>query len=253
MTQLNKEEPFLSLKDVSISYEIDEKKSYKAIENVNFEIKQFERLVLLGPSGCGKSSLLKAIGGFIKPSHGSIKLGQKIISKPGLDRAFVFQEFDQLLSWKTVLENVLFALSATKKIDKENAIIKAKEFLKKVNLSSFENNYPHQLSGGMKMRVAIARCLALGSEVILMDEPFASLDAITRKKMQDDLLELWEETNFTMLFVTHSIDEAIKLGSKIIIFGTNPSQILKQIDVNEFTSKDEISSIMHKNQTEYFI
>lgn len=252
MTLLNNEN-FLEIKEVTISYELGDKKIYKAIENVNFEIKQFERLVLLGPSGCGKSSLLKAIGGFIKPSSGSIILGQKAITKPGLDRAFVFQEFDQLLAWKTVLENVVFALSATKKIDKKDAIIKAKEFLKKVNLSAFEDNYPHQLSGGMKMRVAIARCLAIGAEVILMDEPFASLDAITRKKMQDDLLELWKETNFTMLFVTHSIEEAIKLGSKIIIFGTNPSQILKQIDVNDFTSKDEISNIMYKNQPEYFI
>ncbi len=252
MTLLNNEN-FLEIKEATISYELGDKKIYKAIEHVNFEIKQFERLVLLGPSGCGKSSLLKAIGGFIKPSSGSIILGQKAITKPGLDRAFVFQEFDQLLAWKTVLENVVFALSATKKADKKDAIIKAKEFLKKVNLSAFEDNYPHQLSGGMKMRVAIARCLAIGAEVILMDEPFASLDAITRKKMQDDLLELWEETNFTMLFVTHSIEEAIKLGSKIIIFGTNPSQILKQIDVNDFTSKDEISNIMYKNQPEYFI
>lgn len=253
MTQLNNQgESYLEIKDVTIQYEVN-KKIVNAVENISFHTKKYERLILLGPSGCGKSSILKAIGGFLKPSLGKINQDGKEISKPSINRAFVFQEFDQLLPWKTALDNVVFAIRETRTIEKKEAIDIAKHFLKKVNLEKFENNYPHQLSGGMKMRVAIARCLAIGAEVILMDEPFAALDAITRKKMQDDLLKLWEDTNFTMLFVTHSIDEAIKLGSKIIIFGTNPGRIIKEITVDSFTTKDEIANIMFKNQPEYFI
>lgn len=253
MTQSNsKEKDFLKISDLSIEYEVN-KKIITAVKNINFQAKEFERLVLLGPSGCGKSSILKVIGGFIKPSNGVVIFDKEQISKPAINRAFVFQEFDQLLPWKTALENVVFAIRSSRKIQKNEAIKIAKKSLEKVNLSHSENNYPHQLSGGMKMRVAIARSLALGSKMILMDEPFASLDAITRKKMQDDLLKLWEETHFTMIFVTHSIDEAIKLGSKIIILSTNPSEIIKEIEVNSLTTKEEISSIMFKNRPEYFI
>jgi NitT/TauT family transport system ATP-binding protein len=253
LTRLSsKEKSFLEIKELTIEYEVN-KKIVTALDNINFEAKQFERLVLLGPSGCGKSSILKAVGGFIKPANGQIIFDGIPITKPAIDRAFVFQEFDQLLPWKTAIENIIFALTSTKKIKKDEALNIAKESLKKVNLANFENNYPHQLSGGMKMRVAIARCLALDSKVILMDEPFASLDAITRRKMQDDLLNLWKDTNFTMIFVTHSIEEAIKLGSKIIILSSNPGMIIKEIEVNSFTSKEEISSIMFKNSSEYFI
>ena len=251
--QLNDyEESFLDIKNLTLEYEAN-KKIITPVRDISFQAKQYERLVLLGPSGCGKSTILKAVGGFLKPANGSIIFEGKKITKPSIDRAFVFQEFDQLLAWKTALENVVFAIRSTKDIKKNDAIELAREYLKKVNLGSFENSYPHQLSGGMKMRVAIARCLALGSKMILMDEPFASLDAITRKKMQDDLLSLWEDSKFTMLFVTHSIDEAIKLGSKILILSPNKGQIIKEIEVNSFTTKEEISNIMFKNIPEYFI
>ncbi len=253
MIQLNdNKDSFLDIKNLSLEYVVNKNK-FTPVKNISFKAKEYERLVLLGPSGCGKSTILKAVGGFIKPANGSIVLDGEEIIKPSIDRAFVFQEFDQLLAWKTVLQNVVFAITVTKKLKKIDAEELARVFLKKVNLSAFENSYPHQLSGGMKMRVAIARCLALGSTMILMDEPFASLDSITRKKMQDDLLSLWEDSKFTMLFVTHSIDEAIKLGTKIIIMSSNGGQIKKEITVNSFTTKEEISSIMYKNIPEYFI
>lgn len=253
MIQLNEnKDSFLDIKNLSLEYIVNKNK-FTPVKNISFKAKEYERLVLLGPSGCGKSTILKAVGGFIKPANGKIVLEGEEITKPSIDRAFVFQEFDQLLAWKTVLQNVVFAITITKRFKKNDAEDLARVFLKKVNLSAFENSYPHQLSGGMKMRVAIARCLALGSKMILMDEPFASLDAITRKKMQDDLLSLWEDSKFTMLFVTHSIDEAIKLGTKIIILSSNGGQIKKEITVNSFTTKEEISSIMYKNIPEYFI
>ena len=169
MTQLNDNPditPFLEARNLTLHYKTD-KEVITATENVNFQAKEFERLILLGPSGCGKSTILKAVGGFIKPTSGFINLNGEAITKPGIDRAFVFQEFDQLLSWKTALENVVFAITSTRKIEKKVAIEQARELLRKVNLSRFENSYPHMLSGGMKMRVAIARCLALKSKIIL--------------------------------------------------------------------------------------
>ncbi len=255
MTQLNDNPnitPFLEARNLTLHYKTD-KEVITATENVNFQAKEFERLILLGPSGCGKSTILKAVGGFIKPTSGFINLNGEAITKPGIDRAFVFQEFDQLLSWKTALENVVFAITSTRKIEKKVAIEQARELLRKVNLSRFENSYPHMLSGGMKMRVAIARCLALKSKIILMDEPFAALDEITRQKMQEELLDLWKESPFTMLFVTHSIDEALKLGSRVIVLSANPGRVVKEMVLDNSVSSEYISNIMFENQPEYFI
>ncbi|MBY0540274.1 MAG: ABC transporter ATP-binding protein, partial [Campylobacterales bacterium] len=235
-----------------------------ATHEVSFDVQKSDRLILLGPSGCGKSTILKAIGGYIKPVNGFIKLDGQEIKKPGANRGIVFQEFDQLLPWKTALENIVFAIRQTRDISKEQAIYEARDLLKKVNLSKFENAYPHALSGGMKQRVAIARCLALKSKVILMDEPFASLDALTRQKMQDDLLSLWNETKFTMVFVTHSIDEAITLGNRIVILSAHPGQVVAELNVDlsqinetngeEFIKlKNRISNILFKDNLEYVI
>ena len=160
---------------------------------------------------------------------------------------------------QTLVENSLKTIQAiitpdsNRKIEKKVAIEQARELLKKVNLSKFENSYPHQLSGGMKMRVAIARCLALKSKIILMDEPFAALDEITRQKMQEELLDLWKESPFTMLFVTHSIDEALKLGSRVIVLSANPGRVVKEMVLDNSVSSEYISNIMFENQPEYFI
>jgi NitT/TauT family transport system ATP-binding protein len=197
---------------------------------VDFEVRQSDRFVLLGPSGCGKSTLLKAIGGYIAPAEGEIRLSGKAVRKPGPDRMFVFQEFDQLLPWKTVRRNVMFALEASGRQKGRAAEEKAMHYIEKVGLSKFADNYPHTLSGGMKQRVAIARAMAMEPEVLLMDEPFAALDALTRRRMQDELLQLWSDTRFTMLFVTHSIPEAVLLGNRILLLSPHPGRVKAELE-----------------------
>src|SRR5262249_21442389 len=177
--------------------------------NVGFEVFAGERCVVLGPSGCGKSTLLKAIAGFMAPVAGSIRLDGRAIEKPGSDRMMVFQEFDQLLPWKTVLGNVMFPLMVNRVMPRRAATAHPRALLPKFNLTPFADVYPHMLSGGMKQRVAIARALAMEPAVLLMDEPFAALDALTRRKMQEELVALWNDVRFTVIFVTHSIEEAL--------------------------------------------
>ncbi len=200
-----------------------------ATDRVSFEVDKSDRFVVLGPSGCGKSTLLKAAGGYIKPSEGSIAINGKPILGPGPDRMMVFQEFDQLLPWKTVLQNITFPLTAARGISRREADARAMTFIEKVNLTRAAHNYPHMLSGGMKQRVAIARCLAMEPDIMLMDEPFASLDALTRRTVQDELLQLWNEARFTILFVTHSIAEAIKIGNRILLLSPHPGRVVAEI------------------------
>jgi NitT/TauT family transport system ATP-binding protein len=275
--------PFLEVRNLTLQYKTA-RYLVTATEEVSFQVNEGDRLILLGPSGCGKSTILKAIGGFLKPSEGSIFLKGGLVKKPGVDRAIVFQEFDQLLPWKTALGNVVFALREARriprsreagffsrifrargrKIPREAALREARELLAKVNLSKFENSYPHALSGGMKQRAAIARCLALKSQIILMDEPFASLDALTRRKMQEELLELWNGTKFTLVFVTHSIDEALALGTRIVLLSPHPGRVIDEICVDwpainarshpEYAGlKDRITQILFKDQMDFVI
>ncbi|MDR1934612.1 MAG: ABC transporter ATP-binding protein [Candidatus Accumulibacter sp.] len=225
------DEPFLEVRKLTLQYKTA-RYLITATRDISFAVRESDRLILLGPSGCGKSTILKAIGGFLKPAGGSITLNGGQIKKPGADRAIVFQEFDQLLPWKTALENIVFAIRQTRKLGRDEAVEEATALLKKVNLGKFGDTYPHALSGGMKQRVAIARCLALKSKIILMDEPFASLDALTRQKMQEELLELWAETKFTLVFVTHSIDEAITLGTRIIVLSPHPGRIVDEFELD---------------------
>jgi NitT/TauT family transport system ATP-binding protein len=200
-----------------------------ATYRVNFSVNKSDRYVLLGPSGCGKSTLLKAVGGYIAPTEGVIRLKGQEIKKPGPDRMMVFQEFDQLLPWKTVRQNVMFPLIASGKLAAGAAADKAMQYIEKVNLTQFADHYPHMLSGGMKARVAIARGMAMEPDILLMDEPYAALDALTRQKMQDELLQLWDDTRFTVLFVTHSIPEAVKLGNRILLLSPHPGQVKAEL------------------------
>jgi NitT/TauT family transport system ATP-binding protein len=221
--------PLLKVDNVTLQYKTRDH-LVTATYRVSFEVLKGDRYVLLGPSGCGKSTLLKAVGGYIKPTEGSILLNGRYIEAPGLDRMMVFQEFDQLLPWKSVLENVMFPLVRGLGMPAVQAREKALHYIAKVNLDKFANNHPHTLSGGMKQRVAIARGMAMEPDILLMDEPFAALDALTRRKMQDELLHLWDETQFTVLFVTHSIAEAVKLGTRILLLSPHPGQVRAELN-----------------------
>jgi NitT/TauT family transport system ATP-binding protein len=221
--------PHLSVKGVTLQYKTKEH-LVTAAYRVDFNVLKSDRFVLLGPSGCGKSTILKAIGGYMKPVEGKITLKGKEIGKPGPDRMMVFQEFDQLLPWKTVRENVTFALTASGRLRGKAADERAMYYIEKVNLAKFADSYPHTLSGGMKARVAIARGMAMEPDILLMDEPFAALDALTRRKMQDELLQLWEDTRFTVLFVTHSIPEAVKIANRILLLSPHPGEVKAELN-----------------------
>jgi len=226
-------QPLLAFDGVSLQY-TTEQHVVRATHRVSLDVHEGERYVLLGPSGCGKSTLLKAAAGFITPHEGEIRLdGQRVIG-PGPDRIVVFQEFDQLPPWKTVLGNVMFPLLATNRLGRREAQERAHAVLDQVGLAEFATAYPHQLSGGMKQRVAIARALAMQPRVLLMDEPFAALDALTRRRMQEELLELWEQVRFTLLFVTHSIDEALLVGSRIGVLTPRPGRLRAEINAHAF-------------------
>ncbi|WP_279356838.1 ABC transporter ATP-binding protein [Methylobacterium indicum] len=222
-------EPLLQVQGVTLQYKTTDH-LVTATYRVDFEVMPGDRYILLGPSGCGKSTLLKAIGGYMTPVEGEIKLKGRTVTEPGPDRMMVFQEFDQLLPWKTVKQNVAFALTASGRATGAEAMDRAMSYIEKVGLAKFADSFPHMLSGGMKQRVAIARGMAMEPDILLMDEPFAALDALTRRKMQDELLRLWEDTRFTVLFVTHSIEEAIKVGTRILLLSPHPGQVKAELN-----------------------
>jgi len=225
--------PWLQIDGVSLEYRSPQR-VVRATHQISLDVHQGDRFVLLGASGCGKSTLLKAIAGFITPSEGEIRLQGQPVRGPGPDRMVVFQEFDQLPPWKTVLANVMFPLLASRRLGRAEARERALDVLDKVGLASFAHVYPHQLSGGMKQRVAIARALAMQPQVLLMDEPFAALDALTRRKMQEELLALWEALRFTLVFVTHSIEEALVVGNRIGLLSPHPGRVRAEINSHAF-------------------
>ncbi|MET0349213.1 MAG: ABC transporter ATP-binding protein [Rhizobacter sp.] len=225
--------PALQAEDVTIEYRTPER-VVRATDRVSFDVLEGDRFVLLGPSGCGKSTLLKAAAGFVTPRSGHIRLDGATVSEPGPDRIVVFQEFDQLPPWKTVKANVMFPLRASRLLSRRQAEERALHYLDKVGLADFADAYPHTLSGGMKQRVAIARALAMQPRVLLMDEPFAALDALTRRRMQEELLSLWEEFRFTLLFVTHSIEEALVVGNRILLLSPHPGRVRAELDAQAY-------------------
>jgi NitT/TauT family transport system ATP-binding protein len=211
---------------------------FSALENVSFRVEPGEFMVLVGPSGCGKSTLIDLLGGLTQPTSGQILLDGVPITGPGLNRGIVFQQY-ALFPWRTALENVEFGLEAKGVAKAERRDI-AKSHLEMVGLSGFDGRFPHELSGGMKQRVAIARSLAYDPEVLLMDEPFAALDAQTRETLQLELLNIWERSRTTILFITHGIDEAVCLGQRIAVMTSRPGRIKRIVDVpTDFRKRSE--------------
>ncbi|HVE10962.1 MAG TPA: ABC transporter ATP-binding protein [Paraburkholderia sp.] len=227
-------ERLLAVDRVSLEYRSKDR-VVRATHQVSFDVYGADRFVLLGPSGCGKSTLLKAVAGFIEPVSGSIAVDGERVRGPGPDRVVVFQEFDQLPPWKTVVENVAFPLRVANRVPRAEARERALHYLDKVGLAAFADAYPHTLSGGMKQRVAIARALAMQPRVLLMDEPFAALDALTRRKMQEELLQLWDEVRFTLLFVTHSIEEALIVGNRILLLSPHPGRVRAELNSHQYS------------------
>jgi NitT/TauT family transport system ATP-binding protein len=222
------------LKDLRQIYEIRtgdgaRREKFIALESFSLNVKQGEFVSIVGPSGCGKSTLLDIIAGLSKADGGSIYIDGKAVSGPALDRGIVMQGY-ALFPWRTVRKNVEFGLEM-KGLPADQRETISQKFLELVNLSGFEDRYPYELSGGMKQRVAIARALAYDPEVLLMDEPFAAVDAQTRETLQDELLRIWEKTNKTIIFVTHSIDEAALLADRVVVMSSNPGNIKEIIDI----------------------
>ncbi len=228
---------FFTIKDVHKHFIQENGTKLEVLKNINLRIKEKEFITFIGPSGCGKSTLLNILAGLVQPDSGQILLQDKLITNPGNNRVMVFQEA-ALFPWLSVIENVIFGLKA-KNIDKKNAYKKALRQLEAVHLANFKDSYPHQLSGGMKQRAAIARALVLDPEILLMDEPFGALDEQTRLVLHRELMDLWLETEKTIIFVTHSIREAVKLSDRIIVFGTNPGRIIEKKSINTPHPRDK--------------
>lgn len=238
----------LAAKDVKIRFEHVHKEflvrseqgqrdqRFVAVDDLNLEIRAGEFLVLVGPSGCGKSTLLDLLAGLALPTRGRVLLDNVPITGPARDRGVVFQQY-ALFPWRTALDNVAFGLEVAglnRKARREQAL----HYLDLVGLSAFADRYPHELSGGMKQRVAIARSLAYDPQVLLMDEPFAALDAQTRETLQEELIGIWQRTGKTIIFITHGIDEAVVLGQRVAVMTSRPGRIKRIVDIPDTLRAD---------------
>jgi len=214
--------------------------TFTALDDISIDLDDGEFLVVVGPSGCGKSTLLDLLGGLTTPTSGRILLDGEPVTGPALDRGIVFQQY-ALLPWRTARSNIEFGLEA-KGLPKKARRELAEHYLELVGLHGFGDRYPHELSGGMKQRVAIARSLAFDPEVLLMDEPFAALDAQTRESLQDELLRIRRETGKTILFITHGIDEAVYLGQRVAVLTSRPGRIKTVVEVDIDRDVDDVRS-----------
>jgi NitT/TauT family transport system ATP-binding protein len=219
----------VSLQDVSLRYRTETGAELLALDGINLQVRQGEFLCIVGPSGCGKSTLLHLIAGLQKPTSGGVFVDDESVSAPGTDRILIFQEHG-LFPWLTVGENVEFGMKM-KGISKKEREERTRFYLRLVHLSQFRDSRPHQLSGGMRQRVALARALATEPDVLLMDEPFAALDAQTRDLLHDELERIWAKTGRTIVFVTHNVREAVRLGDRVVLLSFRPGRIKREFDV----------------------
>ncbi|MBW9220359.1 ABC transporter ATP-binding protein [Methanothermococcus sp. SCGC AD-155-N22] len=240
-------ENILEIRNVSKKF-VSKNKEILAVDNITFNVRYNEFLSIVGPSGCGKSTLLRMIAGLEKPTSGEILMEGKKIEGPGAERGLVFQQYT-LLPWRNVLDNVAFGLEIRGLPKKERYEI-AKRFIKMIGLEGFEEAYPYELSGGMQQRVAIARTLANDPKIVLMDEPFGALDTQTRTILQHELLKIWEKEKKTVLFVTHSVDEAVYLSDRVIVMTARPGRIkdIISIDLPRPRKRDTLEFIEYRKR-----
>ena len=229
----------IEIRDVSLFYDTPAGRVH-AVDTVSFDIATAEFVCIVGPSGCGKSTLLNIIAGFIPPTGGDIRIGGKQVTGHGQDRGVVFQDFAQLFPWRTALGNVAFGLEM-KGLGKDEREAIALRQLGLVKLEKFARSYPHHLSGGMQQRVAIARALAYNPAVLLMDEPFAALDALTRDNMQRLLADVWRETGKTVIYVTHNVAEAVYLADRVVVMTPHPGRLKSEISIALPRPRDPLS------------
>lgn len=222
--------PKVWLKNISLSYKVDNGTRLLALDNINLKVKPSEFLCIVGPSGCGKSTLLHLIAGLHQPTSGSVLVDDHRVDAPGTDRILIFQELG-LFPWLKVGENVEFGMKM-KDISKAEREERVQYYLRLVHLSQFKDSYTHQLSGGMRQRVALARALATEPDVLLMDEPFAALDAQTRDLLHDELERIWAETGRTIIFVTHNVREAVRLGDRVAVLTFRPGRLKREYSVD---------------------
>ncbi len=259
--RIRQREVILSVRDLRKSFGPADDQ-HVVFDKVTFDIHRREFITVIGPSGCGKSTFIRIAAGLDEASGGEMLIDGRPITGPGPDRGMVFQGYT-LFPWLTVKRNVMFGMEMTGR-SKADAGTEARQWLEMVGLSKFENSYPHELSGGMKQRVAIARALANNPRILIMDEPFGALDAITRGKMQNYLLQIWKQIDVTILFITHDLDEAIYLSDRILVLGVNPGGVREFIDnpvprprsVSQFLTpeflavKQRLDDLIHPPSTE---
>jgi NitT/TauT family transport system ATP-binding protein len=241
-------EGVIEIRNVSLVYDTPDGKVH-AVDDASFSAADAEFVCLVGPSGCGKTTLLNMIAGFFAPTAGEIRIAGRPVNGQGLDRGIVFQDFAQLFPWRTALGNVTFGLEM-KGVPRPERERIALEQLRLVKLEKFAGAYPHHLSGGMQQRVAIARALAYNPGVLLMDEPFAALDALTRDEMQRLLAEVWRETRKTVVYVTHNVAEAVYLADRVIVMTPHPGRIRAQVRIGLKRPRDPLSVEFLEHQRE---
>jgi NitT/TauT family transport system ATP-binding protein len=239
---------YIELRNVSLTYDTPAGR-VPGVDGVSFGIEPSEFLCIVGPSGCGKSTLLNMIAGFLKPTGGEIRIGGKAVAGSGLDRGVVFQDFAQLFPWRTALGNVAFGLEM-KGMAKTEREAQARRQLALVKLDGFADSYPHHLSGGMQQRVAIARALAYNPAVLLMDEPFAALDALTRDEMQRLLADVWRDTRKTVVYVTHNVAEAVYLADRVVVMTAHPGTVKIELPIRLTRPRDPLSLAFIEHQKE---
>ncbi|GAB6284541.1 MAG: ABC transporter ATP-binding protein [Methanoregula sp.] len=229
----------LTIDNLTKEFTTDAGEHIVALSDINLEIRDSEFICLLGPSGCGKTTLLRIIGGLDQPSSGQVILDNQVITRPNPRMAMIFQEYS-LYPWRNVLDNTAFGLELNG-MSREERYAVAKRYLDLVGLTEFSQSFPYELSGGMRQRVAVVRALAVEPAVLLMDEPFGALDAQTRNKLQHDLVDIWEKTKKTILFVTHSVDEAVFLADRIVVLSPRPGRICENILIEQPRPRDRTS------------